>query len=174
MPNTILNPGKYIVIWADNDPEQGSFHANFKLKRDGEFIGLFDSKANHYAPIDEINYPAQETDKSYARMPNGTGSFMITDNPTPFKNNEETVSVERENLLSEIVVFPNPFSDVVQIESTANELFDLTCFDVNGRKLLSQNGTRSVQVGHLPKGIYILEIRKKEKILTRRKLVKMH
>jgi hypothetical protein len=33
--------GGYVVFYADNDPEQGPFHTNFKLNRNKEAIGLY-------------------------------------------------------------------------------------------------------------------------------------
>ena len=35
LPNTVLGSGEYLIIWADNDSDQGPNHANFKLKKEG-------------------------------------------------------------------------------------------------------------------------------------------
>ena len=39
LPDITLDPGDFILIWADNDPEQGDHHTNYKLDKDGEEIG---------------------------------------------------------------------------------------------------------------------------------------
>ena len=42
MPKTILAANDYLLIWADNDPEDGvDNHASFKLSGSGEEVGLF-------------------------------------------------------------------------------------------------------------------------------------
>ena len=38
--NTTVLPGGYMIVWLDNDPEQGSNHATFKLSPDGEGVYL--------------------------------------------------------------------------------------------------------------------------------------
>jgi spore coat protein H len=63
-PNVLLQPGDYYLVWADNDSYQGDNHANFKLSRTGEFIGIFDSFEKSYAPIDTFSFGQQETDYS--------------------------------------------------------------------------------------------------------------
>ena len=37
---TTITPGGHMVVWLDNDEEQGEDHANFKLSPDGEGIYL--------------------------------------------------------------------------------------------------------------------------------------
>ena len=48
MPDITLQPGEFILFWADNDPEQGIKHTNFKLSEEGDDIGIFDSEANRF------------------------------------------------------------------------------------------------------------------------------
>ncbi|MCP4452659.1 MAG: lamin tail domain-containing protein, partial [Planctomycetes bacterium] len=60
---TTLPPQGYLVVWADNDVNQGPLHATFKLGQSGEQIGLFSSDST---PIDTLTYPAQTTDVSWA------------------------------------------------------------------------------------------------------------
>jgi hypothetical protein len=38
---TTIPPGGYLLVWCDKDAGQGLLHADFKLSRDGEEIGLF-------------------------------------------------------------------------------------------------------------------------------------
>lgn len=64
LPNVVMQPGEYYIVWADNDTEQGENHANFKLSASGESIGLFDSFENSYAVIDTLSYGEQIPDVS--------------------------------------------------------------------------------------------------------------
>ncbi len=40
-PDTTLAAGAFMVVWCDNDEEDGPLHTNFKLSGDGEDIALF-------------------------------------------------------------------------------------------------------------------------------------
>ena len=42
-PNLVLNPNEYLLIWCDEQQTQQGIHTNFKLSKDGEFIGLVES-----------------------------------------------------------------------------------------------------------------------------------
>ncbi|MBO6514758.1 MAG: CotH kinase family protein, partial [Phycisphaerales bacterium] len=79
---TIIPANSYLVIWADDEPEQGPLHATFKLSAGGESIGLFDRISNQLAPIDTLTYAAQTTDVSEGRAPDGSTCFAFFD-PSP-------------------------------------------------------------------------------------------
>jgi len=72
----------YLVIWADNQPEQGATHANFKLSGGGESVGLFDRVDNQLAEIDVVSYTAQTSDVAEGRSPDGSDCFAFF-NPSP-------------------------------------------------------------------------------------------
>ena len=75
-PNITLGPDEYFIVWADDDEEeQGDYnHATFKLSLSGEELYLSDQNMNI---IDGFTYGEQQTDMGYARVPNGTGNFII-------------------------------------------------------------------------------------------------
>jgi len=72
-PDLTITSGGYLVIWADDDEEQGNDHAGFKLSVSGESIILSDSNLNQ---IDQIVYGSQTTDISLGQFPNGSGDFI--------------------------------------------------------------------------------------------------
>jgi len=154
MPGTVLHPGKYLIIWADGDSHQGAHHANFKLSKDGEFLGLFDGPDNNSAVIDSLTFPPQETDRSYARMPNGTGDFFITDRITFDYNNDEysSVSVTEPD---KILLYPNPTSDLLYL-GYGERMYDLFCYSVSGEYLFSKKDVKWIDVSDLATGLYYL------------------
>lgn len=83
-PNVSIPSKSYLIIWTDEDKEQGQLHANFKLSSSGEYIGLYKSDTSM---IDNINFPIQTKDTSYGRYPNGEGNFVYMPIPTPGKEN---------------------------------------------------------------------------------------
>ena len=91
-PSIALAPGDYFVVWADDDEEdQGDNHATFKLSASGEAVYLSDANLNL---VDGVVFGEQQTDMGYARVPNGTGPFLIQ-SPT-FSNNNDLLSSQLE------------------------------------------------------------------------------
>ena len=89
LPEVTLEPGDFLLIWADDDEEQGSLHANFKLDTGDEYIGLYDLDENGHGLIDEVTFGAQTTDVAYGRCPDGSSLFQFfgTEESTPGETN---------------------------------------------------------------------------------------
>ena len=77
----------YLLIWADNDEEQGPTHTNFKLSTEGEELALYDSDINGNVLIDHVVFGQQTADVSYGRDPDGSDSFGLFEVPTPGAGN---------------------------------------------------------------------------------------
>ncbi len=75
---TSITGNGYLIIWADEDPEQTGLHSNFKLSSLGEELLL---SMPDGTLIDEVIYPGQSLELSYSRFPDGTGPFRWQ-NPT--------------------------------------------------------------------------------------------
>lgn len=69
--NTEIPARQHIVFWADNEPNKGTFHINFKLEPGKDnWIGLYD--ADGKTLIDEVLVPASlGANQSYARKQDG-------------------------------------------------------------------------------------------------------
>jgi len=90
MAPAVLAPGGHALIWADDDTEQGPFHAGFKLSRSGEDIGLFES--NGQTLIDSLSFGPQQEDISYGRSVDGGGLWQFYENPSPGAANSTAVN----------------------------------------------------------------------------------
>lgn len=95
-PVTIINPGAYLLIWADNDVTDTGLHTNFKLNSDGEEIGLFESDG--ITLIDSVTFPNQTTDISYGRYPDSADDWRFFSIPTPGNENSDAYLGEVETL----------------------------------------------------------------------------
>ena len=85
-----IGPGGYLLFWADNDPEQGPAHTNFKLNAtDGEVISLTDIDGT--TVIDSIVFGPQTSDISYGRLVDGTENQGLLETPTPGTTNGEGI-----------------------------------------------------------------------------------
>jgi len=80
-----IAPNGFLLVWADDESSQNSsnrtaLHANFKLSKDGEAIGLF---AADGTVIDYVSFGPQETDVSQGRFPDGSTYTLTLTQPTP-------------------------------------------------------------------------------------------
>jgi len=72
-PGTSIAGKGYLIIWADSDTTQAGLHTNYKLSSLGENVLLVSPDLEI---IDHVEYGAQANELAYARVPNGTGSFV--------------------------------------------------------------------------------------------------
>lgn len=85
--STTINPGEYLILWADKEAEQGILHLDdVKLSGDGEDIGLV--AADGTTIIDSYTFGAQTTDISEGRMPDGGDTWQFFTTPTPGAANQ--------------------------------------------------------------------------------------
>jgi hypothetical protein len=86
---TIIQPGDYILIWADEDGnDDPGLHANFKLSSKGETLWLYDTDANQNVLLDTVSFDTMEADQSIGRLPNGAGGFTTLAEPSPLSMNQ--------------------------------------------------------------------------------------
>ena len=76
---TIISQKSYLIIWADGDTLQIGLHTNYKLSALGETVVLLTPELK---VIDMVEYGEQPivvgepaVEKSFGRVPNGTGAF---------------------------------------------------------------------------------------------------
>lgn len=157
-PEVSIAPNAYLIVWADNDAMVGTeLHANFQLSNSGEVLTLSNPSEQI---VDQIDFPEQFEDLTYGRFENGTGMFTYL-YPTFNAENTEPVGVE-EVAKDELTwkIYPNPASEVIQINYSNPQSTILRIFDVNG-KLVLENKVESqtnfsISVGHLTNGIYFV------------------
>ena len=80
----MLEAGAFLLIWCDDEPEQGDLHATFKLSRDGEQVTLLSASGE---VLDDVDVPELEADTSYARVPDGADAWQVVEAPTPGGSN---------------------------------------------------------------------------------------
>lgn len=108
--NTVIPPGGYFIVWADEDSSQGAYHCNFKLSASGEQLWLLNPALEI---VDSVSWGQQVTDMGYARVPNGTGPFIIQQPTFSYNNNLTGIAEISQELTMEL--YPNPAKDFVRI-----------------------------------------------------------
>ncbi len=108
--DTIIKSKSYIVVWADEDGKDPGLHANLKLSKSGEQVGLYTSDS---MLLDEVQYPAIDDNKSYG-ICNGKWDHMKS--PTFAKVNDchltNSVDLDSDQLFT---IQPNPFGQTLKI-----------------------------------------------------------
>lgn len=94
----------FLIVWADEDQEDGPLHANFKLARGGETVTLSDAGGGE---VDAVTFPEVEQDVAYARRADGGGPF-VTQAPTFGSPNDGSSSVADADAYPGLEAWPNP------------------------------------------------------------------
>jgi hypothetical protein len=151
---TVIAPNDYLIVWADEDGGQGDLHANFKLSSSGEHLMLLNGNLE---VVDDVTFGTQVTDMGYARVPNGTGSFVIQ-TPTFSANNDLNTSVEVLKSNTGISVYPNPASDYIKIYLSSAAGDDIEIYNSLGDLILKEKFKNSVEVNTASwsNGIYVI------------------
>ena len=138
LPNIMLTPDSYLVLWADDDIDQGEYHCNFKLNGDKDEIGLYAGIDYYFSVIDTISFTFQAADVSTGRLPNGTGIFQILPLPSPGENNEKSIPEDSidDNVFS-FSILGNPALNTatIQLELFQSSAIKIDLFSVDGKMI---------------------------------------
>ena len=178
LPSEDIQPGEYKILWASNDTARGSDHANFKLSRTGEELGLYRSNAGKVEPVDFISYSSQSTNYSYGRKSDAASEWIIFKIPTPNKTNviinvntgtEESILVPQS--LGDFNLYPNPYRSEVFFENNNDEIISVIIFTSNGALLDEfdvQPNQTIIWKDEFTKGVRIVKLKSESYNETRR------
>jgi len=149
LPDAYIEPGAFQIIWADGEPEQGPFHASFKLSKDGEDIGLFDADLG---VIDEYIFGPQTTDISEGRLPDGGPDWVFFEHPTPGASNEFS-DINEDGEIETFVLYPNPANgNIVNLSSSLN----FKVYNIYGQVVAKIMNNNQIDISGYSTGIYIV------------------
>lgn len=150
-----IAPNSYLIVWADEDLTQEGIHANFKFSASGESCIL--SYANGII-IENVTFGVQVANMGYARVPNGTGNFVIQA-PT-FNANNQGLSISDFNQQNnQLLIYPNPTSNYVNIR--ISELMGsekIKIFNLLGQIVIEKeaNNDNTLDLTKLSAGTYVI------------------
>lgn len=127
---TTVLPGGHMIVWLDNDEEQGADHATFKLSPDGE--GVFLTEPDGVTIVDSITFPPQQTDVSYGRECDGCEDWIYFNVPTPSAENSETLLATPLLYINEVLI--SNTSNLIDENLEADpwvEIYNPNSFQVN-------------------------------------------
>ncbi len=167
--STIIQPGGFLLLWADKDSEEGVLHVEIKLSEDGEEIGLF--MPDSFTVVDTLVFGSQTSDISFGRYPDGSETWQSM-NPTPGTANTQELSTSNELAIATQFLlyrpYPNPFNPTTTIRYSIDtkRTVSLRIYDIAGRLVeklsnrIMEPGEYNIQwnASNYASGIYFLEL----------------
>ncbi|MCA1803709.1 MAG: lamin tail domain-containing protein, partial [Rhodothermaceae bacterium] len=86
-PDTTIDPGEFMLVWASNKEGRkpgDEMHTGFAISAAGEEVVLTEPDGK---TVDIVSQVQIQTDYSYGRKPDGTGSWIFFSQPTPHAPN---------------------------------------------------------------------------------------
>ena len=127
LPSGVVPALGFLLLYADDDPEQGPDHLGFKLSASGEAIGV---SADGVTFVDSLVFGAQTQDESFGRFPDGSTTWTFMTNASPDSANltgflaevaDTKFSVDRG-------FFTSPFTVAITSETTDADIYYTTDF----------------------------------------------
>ncbi|MGA0434647.1 MAG: lamin tail domain-containing protein [Flavobacteriales bacterium] len=146
--STVINPGGYMMLFADENGSQGWNHLNFKLSALGEPLAL--RSPDGFTVADSLFIPGLSPDRSWGRTYDAAPTWINFFIPTPNASNGP-VSIPSETNESIPVIYPNPAlrGSIVNV-SHAGKLLD-----VNGKEIMQWQAHESISLD-ISSGIYLV------------------
>lgn len=154
-----MAPNTYLIVWADQDLTQTGLHADFKFSAGGENCIL--SYPNGTV-VDNVVFGIQTADMGYARVPNGTGNFVIQA-PTFNANNVNQLTVNQVNTFnSGLKLYPNPTANIINISNDEFLIESIEVYNLQGQILyksynLNQNNV-TIDLSDYSNGMYLVNV----------------
>jgi len=167
---TTIDPAGYLVVFADNDTEDGPLHANFKLSKEGEEIVLLQKVGEEMVIIDHRIFGVQTSDVSFGRYPDGGLMYEYMSETSPGATNRFTIAgldqdpVEPSSQ-AHLTVYPVPTTGPLNInfsEALSGLPVSLKVYSLTGRVVhnsMHQSASLiSLSLAELPEGMYVVHI----------------
>ncbi len=168
--NMVIKAGGHKVLWAKGNNTLGAKYLNFKIDNDKSSTICL-SYLNTQDDVDCVKYATHPTNFSYGRKTDNDNEWVVFTEcldegayaATPGKENGSICEMSYMNDVLSLAeettvrVYPNPVSDVLNIESDM-PVESVTIYSTSGTAVLRESGEVStIDVQHLPLGVYLLE-----------------
>ncbi len=169
LPSTIIEPGDYLIIWADDETNQVGYHANFELNSEGDSLWI---SYGDGTVIDSLIFGEQYSVVSHGRYPNGTGEFQEL---FPTFNDKNALS--NELVMTETVfLFPNPARGEVNIKLNTDVSPEVEIYGTDGRLVTptfvtNGEGMLTFDISEFSGGVYHVHVRFKDAEITKKLII---
>ncbi len=139
MPDIELPAHEFLLVFCDNDLEDGPLHASFELEANNNDICLFDQSANQFC--DSKYFFQQEPDISEGRLFDGHSLWTQYSVPTPGATNRAISNTPDQPAPAGMAAYnsPNPFNPSTTISFTINQpgFTTVSVYDIAGHQIRS-------------------------------------
>ncbi len=153
LPPVTMEPGEFLLVWADGEPEQGALHSNFSVSASGEGIYLFQRKNNGIKVADMVHVPSCAVDVSWGRDYDASPVWIYFDTATPMGSNGTLSARDYKGEQQRLLLYPNPTS----AEVSWNQQAEYRLFDLSGRNLASGKAS-SLDMTDMAPGLFMLHL----------------
>lgn len=120
-PEVAIYAGEFMLVWASGKDRTEPFsplHTNFSISREGEELILTHASGERLDELWPVTLPA---DMSFGRYPDGTGSWLYMQHPTPGQENAPHIN---DTMLLHYFVFTNDLPNNTPLQ-TLNASYSL-------------------------------------------------
>lgn len=139
--NLSIPPNGFLLLWADDDADQGANHVEFKLSAEGEALGLFDTDEHLNMPIDTLVFGPQTTDVSYGRTQDGAEEWIFYETPTPGRGNRDSTVIPDPGDLMDITDFGGTVSEPHDHSPADETIINIIDNDIETKYLTFESST---------------------------------
>ena len=147
---TVIAPGGYVVLFADDDESQGWNHMNFKFNNGGEHAAL--RSPDGFTVLDSLEIPALPSDVSWGRSYDAGLPWVEFSTTTPNASNG-VLGIYPVDERAEWAPFPNPIQSGKRLRVPCSG----SLHDCMGRKVLEWPSAGAYTMP-LSSGVYILHL----------------
>jgi len=154
---TVIPAKGFLLLWADQQVEQGVAHTNFKLSSAGEALALIlpDGKTT----VDSVIFTAQTPNYSWGRQVDGDSTWINFTSPTPGKSNNEIFTIDETQPLN---VYPNPAKNTDKLFFNKPITFNL--YNALGQKIMEADKVMFISISGIQPGVYFIQTNKGETV----------
>ncbi len=157
LPAMVMNPGSFLLVWADSDIEQGPLHTNFNISASGEGIYLFKEEPNGLRHIDQIQLPPLPTNYTFGREVDAQEPWILFWGPTPGVSNHLPPTSTVDLSVDQLQPYPNPTTGILQLPEPGPYILR----DVSGRTVKTGKSDR-IDLSQFENGVYMLSIHEQQ------------
>jgi hypothetical protein len=155
---TIIPANGFLMVWADEETEQGVLHTNFKLSSTGEELALV--LPDGETVVDSIIFGSMTTDRSWGRQTDGDETWVDFSYTTPGFSNNQTVGINELEYSPPFAVYPNPAKSTEKI--FFNKVVSVSFHDALGQLISSSENVVFFNISELKAGVYFIKTDKGE------------
>ena len=156
---TIIPANGFLLVWADEQRQQGVLHTNFKLSSLGEELALV--LPDGITVVDSIIFGSQITDHTWGRQTDGDLTWVDFSYTTPGYSNNQTVGIDSPQL-PRFTVYPNPAKNTDKLYF--NKYANISAYNSFGQLVLKADNINMLNISSLKAGVYYLATDKGETI----------